>query len=274
MTIETTTATIGGTAANARELVMFDACPLCASPAFEGLRTGDCSRHPSYRNHLSRTMQWMRCTACEHVFRDGYYTDEVCAQIFASVPPGMDVGSTVENHRVISARMVERVAQHVPSGSWLDVGFGTGSLLFSVDEAGFRAIGCDLRADSVDALRFLGFEAYCQEMGTLEFDHPLSVISMADVLEHIPYPRQTIRDAHRLLAPGGALLVSMPNMDCTLWRCLDMAGQNPYWGEMEHVHNFGRRRLYALLEQEGFEVLSYGVSERYRACMEVLARRS
>lgn len=219
-------------------------------------------------------MQWMRCTSCEHVFRDGYYTDEVCDEIFASVPPGMDVGATVENHRVVSARMVQRVEPYVRSGSWLDIGFGTGSLLFSADEAGFRAIGCDLRSDSVEALKFLGFEAYCQDMATLEFDHGMSVISMADVIEHMPYPAEGLRHARRLLAPGGVLMVSMPNMDCTLWRCLDMANQNPYWNELEHVHNFGRRRLYALLEEEGFEVVSYGVSERYRACMEVVARRS
>jgi hypothetical protein len=49
---------------------------------------------------------------------------------------------------------------------------------------------------------------------------------------------------------------------------------NPYWGEIEHYHNFGRRRLYALLEEHGFEPARYGVSFRYRACMEVIARRS
>lgn len=33
------------------------------------------------------------------------------------------------------------------------------------------------------------------------------------------------------------------------------------------------RRLYELLEEHGFEPLHYSVSERYRACMEVIARR-
>lgn len=40
---------------------------------------------------------------------------------------------------------------------------------------------------------------------------------------------------------------------------------------LEHCHNFGRSRLWALLEECGFKPAEYGVSERYRACMEVLA---
>ena len=57
------------------------------------------------------------------------------------------------------------------------------------------------------------------------------------------------------------------------WRLLDAVNANPYWGELEHYHNFGRARLYALLIEYGFEPLHYRVSERYRVCMEVIARR-
>ncbi len=48
---------------------------------------------------------------------------------------------------------------------------------------------------------------------------------------------------------------------------------NPYWGEIEHYHNFGRTRLYALLEETGFELVRYGIRERYRACIEFIARK-
>jgi protein O-GlcNAc transferase len=48
---------------------------------------------------------------------------------------------------------------------------------------------------------------------------------------------------------------------------------NPYWGEIEHYHNFSRARLYTLLEEFAFKPQSYGISERYRACMEVIATK-
>lgn len=77
----------------------------------------------------------------------------------------------------------------------------------------------------------------------------------------------------RLLLPGGILFVSMPNYDCAAWRLLDVNNANPYWGEIEHFHNFSRSRLCSLMKDMGFEAIQYGVSERYRVCMEVVLRR-
>jgi hypothetical protein len=99
-----------------------------------------------------------------------------------------------------------------------------------------------------------------------------SVISLCDVLEHMPFPRAALLHAKRMLEDNGVLLVSCPNMDCTSAQFLTSAGSNPYWGEIEHYHNFGRARLYALLRECGFEPVNYAVSERYRLGMEVIAR--
>jgi hypothetical protein len=62
-------------------------------------------------------------------------------------------------------------------------------------------------------------------------------------------------------------------MESMVWRAMDASDANPYWGEIEHYHNFSRSRLYALLEEQGFTPLQYAVSERYRGCMEVIATR-
>ena len=111
------------------------------------------------------------------------------------------------------------------------------------------------------------------ELGAYRPESPPQVISMADVLEHMPYPVSALQEAHTLLAPEGLLFVSMPNSDCYTWRMLDRLDGNPYWGELEHYHNFGRQRLYSLLRQHGFEPIDYGISERYYMCMEVIARK-
>jgi len=63
----------------------------------------------------------------------------------------------------------------------------------------------------------------------------------------------------------------MPNIESPVWKAMDDTQTNPYWGEIEHYHNFSRTRLYALLEETGFTPVRYGVSERYRAAMEVIA---
>lgn len=256
-----------------RPRVLFAACPLCADKRFARLRTGDCSRHPLYRPVVAPVMTWMRCEGCGHVFTDGHFSPEVAAEIFQRTNPGQQPGAQFEQNRMISARIVERVARHVSEGTWLDVGFGNGSLLFTAQEWGYAPMGLDLRPSSVEALQRLGVEARCADLTTLDEPGRFAVISLADVLEHMPFPKEGLAAAHRLLRPDGVLFVSMPNYDCMAWRLLDAGNANPYWGELEHFHNFSRARLCAVLDEEGFEPLHYAVSERYRVCMEVTARR-
>ena len=167
--------------------------------------------------------------------------------------------------------MVEKVLPYKSDGTWLDIGFGNGSLLFTAQEFGFDSIGIDLRKDNVDAMKQLGFEAYCQLLETVEFDKEISVVSMMDVLEHIPYPKDVLISLNSKMEKGGCLLISMPNTENIIWKLMTEQNVNPYLGEIEHYHNFSRTRLVSLLDVYGFDVVRYGISERYRVCMEIVA---
>ncbi|HMF06250.1 MAG TPA: methyltransferase domain-containing protein, partial [Methylocella sp.] len=253
------------------ERIAYAACPLCESRNFSPVIGADCARHPVYQPGLPAVMNWHLCRDCGHVFTEGYFDAAASALVFAKTQPGQIVGYDMERQRPVSARIVERVARHAPDGHWLDVGFGNGSLLFTAEEWGYTPVGLDLREDNVRALKTLGYEAHCQSIEHLDHEALYSVISMADVLEHISFPKVALAAAHRLLRPNGVLFLSMPNMDSMVWRLLHANGVNPYWGEIEHYHNFSRRRLYTLLESHGFRPAEYNVSERYRVCMEVIA---
>jgi 2-polyprenyl-3-methyl-5-hydroxy-6-metoxy-1,4-benzoquinol methylase len=193
--------------------------------------------------------------------------------IFSKVCEHQQVGFGIEQQRVTSSHIVEKVLPYATSGNWLDVGFGNGSLMFTAQEYGFTPIGLDLRKDNVRAMSSLGFESHCKEITELLLNSKCSVISMADVLEHVPYPKNTLRAAHKLLSDAGVLFISMPNIESIVWKALDQQNANPYWGELEHYHNFSRNRLYRLLREFGFEPVRYGISERYRVCMEVIAKK-
>ena len=121
-------------------------------------------------------------------------------------------------------------------------------------------------------MREMGFEATCCDVESFDAA-PFDVVSMADALEHMPFPKRALQAAHRLLAEGGHLFLSMPNLDCFGWKARDHLNANPYWSELEHLHNFGRRRLYALLDECGFEPRSYAVNERYFVGMEVISAK-
>lgn len=255
------------------ELTLYDACPLCGSDSFANHRTGDCSKYPLYKPTLSPIIQWLSCNKCSHIFRNGYYTEDALKVLFDQTHTTQKVGNDIEIQRIVSSKMVEKVLPYKSSGVWLDIGFGNGSLLFTAQEYGFQSLGLDLRNNNVEALKKFGIQAVCADMKTINVQPKCSVISLADVLEHMPYPVDALKAAHKLLEEDGILFLSMPNCDSTVWKVMDSQNSNPYWGEMEHCHNFDRATLYALLIKNGFEPLRYGVSERYRVCMEVVARK-
>ncbi len=263
----------GASVTQFKERIAYATCPLCNASDIEELRTDDCSRHPSWKPPLSPSITWMRCGSCGHGFTNGYFTDEALGLVFEHIQTNQRPGDNVHGNRGLSAAIVERVLPFKASGTWLDVGYGNGSLMFTAQEFGFDVVGLDLRKQAVEDMEALGFEAHCADICDWQAGRSADVISMADVLEHTPFPKDVLRAAHGNLDADGVLFLSMPNADAFLWHDMTAKKINPYWGEIEHYHNFGRKRLYDLLEETGFEPLRYGISARYKCGMEVVAKK-
>lgn len=255
---------------------LYGCCPLCESPGISLLRETDCRGHPMYNPELPGTIRWKQCDACGHSFTEGFFTDEALDVLLSNVQDcqAPDLGK-LEKARGTSAAIVDSISSVLgkQEGKWLDVGFGNGSLLITCEEYGFEPMGIDLRKETVEKIKPLGIEAHCMQLMDLEEVGAFTVISMADVLEHMPYPKQALARAYRLLSPGGVLFVSCPNSDSLLWRPLTESNMNPYWWEIEHYHNFGRKRLYSLMVEHGFTPVRYSASRRYRVGMEVISTR-
>ena len=187
----------------------------------------------------------------------------------------------MEKKRYVWAPVVEDVFGRLQNAgrafddhtTWLDVGCGDGALVMTAAEFGFDAVGLDSRREVVKKIESLGYKAEEGDFLNTLTSRPVHVISMADVLEHFPFPVQALRKAHQMLNLGGILYVSCPNSDTAAWREMDALGANPYWVEMEHFHNFSRRLLMQLLSDCGFKPVRYGISTRYRAGMEIISLR-
>lgn len=219
-------------------------------------------------------MYWQLCNACGHSFTNGYFTDEATRTLFSRANKyQVPSPELLERQRYIYARIIERISGVLKrqNGKWLDIGFGNGIMLTTCEEFGFTPVGIDMRKVAVDIMSSFGFEAYCMDFLEFRQFNSYTIISMADVLEHMPYPKHALAHAYKLLEAGGLLFVSCPNSDSFLWKILNINKRNPYWMEIEHYHNFGRKRLYELLKETGFEPLMYSISERYRVGMEVIA---
>ena len=262
------------------ERIRYEACPLCGNAAFAAISVDDCSRHPLYVAPLDPRITWMTCGQCSHVFTVGYWSADAQALILKKTLPHQAVGHCLEEQRPVAGRLIDRVlAACGPNGSaapltWLDVGFGDASLLLTAKEYGMHAVGVDIRDDNVVAARELGLEAYAADISEFKSLSAglYDIVSLADVLEHVPFPEKVLGLVQSLIVTGGLLYIATPNRDSPLWKLLDRANANPYWNEIEHYHCFSREGLYTLLRATGFEPVRYGISERYRCGMEVLAR--
>lgn len=241
----------------------YQECPLCEGKYFSPYLRAPATQHPLWNEKFETEMVWVKCSLCGHVFTEGYFEGESLDVLLEeeNVFP-----HTLEAQRMLCAKMVERATMFDEDHTWLDVGCGSGGLVMTAQEYGFRAEGIDLRESAVKRCNALGLRAFKSTLQEHAQAGPFDVVSLCDVLEHVPFPREMVRDARKALSPGGSLVVSCPNLDT--FHMLPPE-ENPYWWELEHFHNFSRGRLITLLEQEGFEDFRYHVSERYRLGMEI-----
>jgi 2-polyprenyl-3-methyl-5-hydroxy-6-metoxy-1,4-benzoquinol methylase len=139
-------------------------------------------------------------------------------------------------------------------GRLLDFGCGYGSFLERMHRQGWRVTGLDISRPAIQRIRQeFGLPAL---LGTLP--HPdlkpasFDVITMWHSLEHVHDPREVLRQAYFLLAPGGKLLVAAPNIDSLPFRWF---GQ--YWYGLDlprHLTHFTPDTLRAMLTTAGFRV--------------------
>jgi 2-polyprenyl-3-methyl-5-hydroxy-6-metoxy-1,4-benzoquinol methylase len=240
----------------------YGGCPLCGGVSLF-LRQDTCPD----RKRIDGRLIWLKCSNCRHVHTKTYFNEHGIAELFSQVGEDGIFGGNLDKQRERWGNVINKLLPYAKRGKWIDVGVGNGSFLFTAAEYGFDAIGIDARPYLLDTLKKFGYCVENADATSYDYDGA-TVVVLADVLEHIPYPKDLLKRIREKL--DGALFVSCPNMDSVSWRYMDTVG-NPYWTELEHYHNFTRVRLEALLKECGYTPVYYGVSPRYMAGMEIIA---
>lgn len=241
-------------------------CPLC------GATERELAWRPSADTPDDGAGVWVRCVPCGHLFTPTYLdADGREALSWAHAPE--TVGHDLVAARSRLAPLVERVAARVGAGIWMDIGFGTGALLFTAAEYGFRPVGLDRCVDRVFMLQSLGVHAEVGDVSSAPLKN-VEVISFLGSLERCVDPRRALGQARARLARAGVLLISTPNVGSWAWRLADLQGPHPEWTERDRFHLFSASVLQRAVERAGFIVADLGVSRVTRCGVDLIARPS
>ncbi len=139
----------------------------------------------------------------------------------------------------------------------LDIGCGHhASLLRALGPRLRSGLGVDLNisreAKNVESLSFreANLETVLPEIPSGSFD----VVAMLSVLEHLWEPLSVLRDIHRVVRPGGVVLINVPTWRGKLF--LEFSafrlGTSPSEEMDDHKRYYDKRDLWPMLVQAGF----------------------
>ncbi len=174
-------------------------------------------------------------------------------------------------HRGKLVMIDQLLRPHLDAGSrLLEIGCGAGNLLLQATVGGSYPVALDL---SMQALTFVrsrleeaqsapeapsGFSC-TQAIGeSLPFrDNTFDCILLSEVIEHLEAPQISIREAVRVLCPGGRLLITTPNYR-SFWPVMEWAvdrlNMAPKMAGEQHISRLHPSSLAKLLTEAGLRM--------------------
>ena len=188
----------------------------------------------------------------DNVYDEGYWNSNAAKDRGYS-----DYRADEELYLKTYRRRLSVVRRHFQKpGRVLDVGCAAGFFLRVMQEEGWQVLGLE-PSDAIrpHAQKLLGEEnVRAGLLGQIQLEPgSFDLISMWDVIEHIPDVRAAVREVRNLLAPGGRFLIETQNVESRAAKLLGKRWQ--HYKHAEHIYHFNRRTIDKLLSEEGFEIV-------------------
>lgn len=148
------------------------------------------------------------------------------------------------------------LAERFPNkGRLLEVGSGLGFLLDYFKKDGWDTIGVEPnRGMCRYAEKTLGLEVLPQILPDAKFpDESFDAVLMMHVIEHVPDPTDTLREIHRVLKPGGVLVMETPRYDSLSFKLLGRRERSVSCDG--HIYFFTSDTLEKIATKTGFSVV-------------------
>jgi 2-polyprenyl-3-methyl-5-hydroxy-6-metoxy-1,4-benzoquinol methylase len=237
-------------------------CPVCAGaeirPVFEEL-------------WKSLGMILQECVACSLVFQESVTSGGEIGALYGDdyydhwgVREKFDLvfGLKKRSSRAYLERLLRICPDLAPGARLLDVGCAHGFLLAAAQELGFEAYGIEISPAAEYARTSVGRPVYRDPAELSDMPNGFfSVITMVDVIEHIPWPIEFASClVGRLLSGGGKVLIVTPNV-----KSLTARWQQARWPHFkkEHVCYYSPESVRRLFQRWNLRTLHVARSSRF-----------
>jgi 2-polyprenyl-3-methyl-5-hydroxy-6-metoxy-1,4-benzoquinol methylase len=178
-----------------------------------------------------------------------FYPDEYYGE------PGAKFQPLVERVvRVVGARHIGFLSRGLPPGARvLDVGCGRGVVLGPLADRGLEVHGVEVSAAAARGADPRAEIRVAPDLRSAGYpDAFFDEVIVWHVLEHLEDPRAALKEAHRILKPGGRLIVAVPNFES--WQARWSGADWFHLDLPRHLYHFPLRALRQLLGNLGFEL--------------------
>ncbi|MEU8785767.1 class I SAM-dependent methyltransferase [Streptomyces sp. NPDC048637] len=232
-------------------------CPWCGAARLKvRLRTRDLLQGKPGRFVLEQ------CQECRHIFQNPQLTPEGLEFYYRDFYDGLgeeNLAALFRGHEARYRLRAEAVLPHAEPETWLDVGTGQGHFCDAARAVLPRTVfdGLDISA-GVESARQRGWVrrghrgAFAELAGELTAQY--DVVSMFHYLEHSTAPEEELAAAHRVLRPGGHLLIEVPDPQCRFGGLLGRWWLP--WLQPQHLHFIPVGNLRERLTGLGFTVVA------------------
>jgi SAM-dependent methyltransferase len=155
----------------------------------------------------------VRCKECRTVYRNPVEREVVLTEIYGRQAPAPDVLRALHDTQLPALRLQARVLHKLlgRGGSGLEVGSYVGGFLAAARDEGLAFEGLDINAEINEFTRSLGFSVHDGELTTFRSAHTFDMVAIWNTFDQLADPRGAATAARNLLAPGGMLVIRVPN---------------------------------------------------------------
>ncbi|MEM7534571.1 MAG: class I SAM-dependent methyltransferase [Chloroflexota bacterium] len=220
-----------------------------------------------------QTQEWsiVSCNQCGLVYTNPRLTQEKLYEFYQF--GDQDDLQYVEDHFIESADLQHRtwhqylrvLQKHKPAQTTsggphqlLDIGCGAGSFLAEAQSLGYVVEGQEISPYFIDYCRshhhFTIHEGFLDDLSLEPASY--DCITAFDVLEHHPDPTALFTQIHRLLKPGGVMMMSTP--DIGNWSARRYGAKWLHIHPIGHIYYFDRQTISMLFQKTKFTCVQVG----------------